>query len=68
MMDDNINEYYRMRSMYEDAVWRSEELSHTLSEIDFLVESDTSRNETLRKIREVLDECPVQYPHRDKLF
>ena len=66
MIDEN--EYYRMRSMYEDAVWKSEELAHTLSEIDFLVESDTSGNETLRKIREVLDECSVQYPRKTNLF
>lgn len=66
MIDEN--EYYRMRSMYEDTVWKSEELTYTLSEIDFLVESDTSGNETLRKIREVLDECSVQYPRKDKFF
>ena len=66
MMDEN--EYYRMRSMYEDEKWKSDELAYVLSEIDFLVESDTSGNETLKKIREVLDDCPVHYFRKEKLF
>ena len=65
-MDDN--EYYRMRSMYEDATWKNDELSYTLSEIDFLVESDVSGNETLRKIREVLDECVAPFPRKGKII
>ena len=66
MTDDN--EYFRMHSMYEDEVWKSGELAHTLSEIDFLVESDTSGNETVGKIREVLDECAAHYPRKKNLF
>lgn len=66
MIDEN--ELYRMRSMYEDEAWKAEELAQTLSEVDFLVESDTSGNETVRKIREVLDECAVHYPRKERLF
>ena len=66
MIDDN--EYYRMRSMYEDAAWKNDELSYTLSEIDFLVESDMSGNETIRRIREVLDECIAPFSRKGKII
>lgn len=66
MIDEN--EFYRMRSLYEDEAWKKDELAHTLSEIEFLAESDVSGNETIGKIREVLDECTVQFSHRRKLF
>ena len=66
MIDEN--EFYRMRSLYEDEAWKKDELANTLSEIEFLAESDVSGNETIGKIREVLDECTVQFSNRRKLF
>ena len=66
MIDEN--EFYRIRSLYEDELWKKDELAHALSEVEFLVESDTTGSETVSKIKEVLDECQVQFSSRRRLF